>query len=143
MTFLELALALEQQLGSHQLPIRANARGLADLLDGSALHAEAMRRVLAVLFGANRCRQLSDPVDHLVSLEALGVVRHDIHQAPASDVDLCRAIDALCDASMAIFNEERSATWPERRALADPRGGACIIPLDPDSRRGPKPRDES
>ncbi|OGI38479.1 MAG: hypothetical protein A2140_10270 [Candidatus Muproteobacteria bacterium RBG_16_62_13] len=131
MTFLELVQTLEQHLGSHQLPLRPHARGLADLIDDGALHPDLMRRLLRDLYVANRCRRLADPVSQTITLDVLGSIRFEILESPSSDIDLCRTIEEFCTAVTTLFAEHGKLIEPaDQSKPKGGNGGARIIPLD-------------
>jgi hypothetical protein len=143
MTFLELMQALERRLGSHQLPLRAQARGLSDLIEDGALHPDLMRRLSRDLYVANRCRQLSDTVSPDLTLDILGSIRFEILESPASDVDLCHAIEEFCAVVTALLNQDQAAAGAAPPPAVASARGARVIPLDPARRTARVRRDRA
>ena len=137
MTFLELVQAVEHGLGSHQLPLRSDARGLTDLVDASALHPDLMRRLLGAVFAANHCRRLTDPVERSATLDALGSIRCEILEAPASDIDVCRSLDEFCAVVTARFaGDDVSGETDAPSGPAGSGDGGNVITLDSARRPG-------
>jgi len=120
MNFLELMQTLERRLGYQHLPLNASARGIKDILDGSAVHHELMTRLLRAIFAANRCQRLTDPVTHAATFNALGPLRLETLRAGSTDVctyrfleELCRALDrAFADVAIPSHSTKACVTMP-------------------------------
>jgi len=120
MNFLELMQTLERRLGYQHLPLNASARGIKDILDGSAVHHELMTRLLRAIFAANRCQRLTDLVTHAATFNALGPLRLETLRAGSTDVctyrfleELCRALDrAFADVAIPSHSRKAGVTMP-------------------------------
>ncbi len=120
MNFLELMQTLEERLGYQHLPLNPSARGIKDILDGSAVHHELMIRLVRAIFTANRCQRLADPVTHAATFNALGPLRLETLRSGSTDVctyrfleELCRTLDrAFADDAMPAREAKPRATPP-------------------------------
>jgi hypothetical protein len=125
MNFLELLRKLEVQLGYHQLPLNPSASTLKNLFETIALHDELMKRLAQEIYAANRCRQLSDPVERAATFEAFAPLRLQVLQSKHTDVDLFRFIDDLCTALDRAFGGEALTRVTDK----DARRNADVVEL--------------
>ncbi|MBI3899362.1 MAG: hypothetical protein HY308_13840 [Gammaproteobacteria bacterium] len=127
MKFFELMQQLEAHLGYHQIPLNAGATNLKNLFECSPLHHELMMRLTQAIYSGNRCRRLSDNIEHNVTFEAIGPIRLQVLQSPQTDVDLFRLINELC----VIVDRSFGPAAPHRTDEDVPPTNAQIIELAP------------
>ena len=128
MTFRELAIWLENRLGTCHLLVNRTAKEPADLLQATGLHDRLVRELLKAIYKGNKCYHVRAYVSAERTLEALQPVREKVLDQPATDlttVDFLDAVDAAVRAAFAL---------PAMLGNRPDEGTAQIIPL-PNRRR--------
>ncbi|GAB4348130.1 MAG: hypothetical protein Kow0073_00670 [Immundisolibacter sp.] len=122
MTYRELAIWLENQLGTCHLLINRAAKEPADLLLATGLHDRLVKELLRAIYKSNRCYHIRARISAEPTLAALQPIREKVLDQPATDLLTVRFLDAVDAAVRAAF----------RLPLHDhprPAAPAQIIPL--------------
>ena len=106
MNFKELIECLADEIGYHQVPINAHARGVDELFENCALHHELMMRLMRAIHRHNDCRALTDVVTRVATLGAIAPIRLEVLHSPKTDIDTKRLMDDFCTAVDKAFENE-------------------------------------
>jgi hypothetical protein len=128
MTFRELAIWLENRLGTCHLLVNRDAKEPADLLLATGLHDRLLRELLRAVYKANRCYHIRARLSAESTLTALQPLREKVLEEPATDLHTVRLLDAVDRAVRAAF------AVPLAQPAAPDLIGGQVIPL-PVSRR--------
>lgn len=123
MTFRELAIWLENRLGTCYLLVNRAAKEPADLLQATGLHDRLVHELLRAVYKSNRCYHIRAPVSAERTLAALQPVREKVLDQAATDLSTVRFLDAVDAAVRAAF------VLPAARESRPHSGPAQIIPL--------------
>ncbi|ANX04357.1 hypothetical protein [Immundisolibacter cernigliae] len=123
MTFRELAIWLENQLGTCHLLVNRAAKEPADLLLATGLHDRLLNELMRAVYKSNRCYHIRAAIQAGPTLAALQPVRERILDQPTTDLSTVRFLDAVDSAVRAAFGLSQV-----RRAGPDD-GPGQIIPL--------------
>lgn len=123
MTFRELAIGLENQLGTCHLLVNRAAKEPADLLLATGLHDRLLNELMRAVYKSNRCYHIRAAIQAGPTLAALQPVRERILDQPTTDLSTVRFLDAIDGAVRAAFRLSQA-----RRGRADD-GPGKIIPL--------------
>jgi len=123
MTFRELAIWLENQLGTCHLLVNRTAKEPADLLLATGLHDRLVNELMRAVYKSNRCYHIRAAIQAGPTLAALQPIREKILDQPTTDLSTARFLDAVDGAVRAAFG--LSST---RRDRPDD-GPGQIIPL--------------
>ena len=128
MTFRELAILLENRLGTCHLLVNRDAKEPADLLLATGLHDRLLRELLTAVYKANRCYHIRAPLSAVNTLAALQPLREKVLDEAATDLHTVRLLDAVDRAVRAAF------VMPSAPLAAPVLAAGEVIPL-PASRR--------
>jgi hypothetical protein len=128
MTFRELAIWLENRLGTCHLLVNRDAKEPADLLLATGLHDRLLRELLRAVYKANRCQHIRARLSAESTLTALQPLREKVLEEPTTDLHTVRLLDAVDRAVRAAF------AVPLAQPAAPDLIGGQVIPL-PVSRR--------
>lgn len=103
MTFRELAIRLENHLGTCHLLVNRDAKEPADLLLATGLHDRLLKELLRAVYKANRCYHIRAPLLAENTLAALQPLREKVLEEPATDLHTVRLMDAIDRAVRAAF----------------------------------------
>ena len=106
MNFKELIECLADEIGYHQVPLNAHARGVDELFENCALHHELMMRLMRAIHRHNDCRTLTDGVTRVATLGAVAPIRLEVLHSPKTDIDTKRLMDDFCTAVDKAFENE-------------------------------------
>lgn len=123
MTFRELAIWLENQLGTCHLLVNRAAKEPADLLLATGLHDRLLNELMRAVYKSNRCYHIRAAIQAGPTLAALQPVREKILDQPTTDLSTVRFLDAIDTAVRAAFGLSQT-----RRGQPDDGPGE-IIPL--------------
>ncbi|MDD3650814.1 hypothetical protein [Immundisolibacter sp.] len=127
MTFRELAIWLENRLGTCHLLVNRDAKEPADLLLATGLHDRLVRELLRAVYKSNRCYHIRARLSAERTLAALQPVREKVLDDPGTDLHTVQFLDAVDVAVRAAF-----AVPPPAPVSLAPRGR--VIPLPPSRR---------
>ena len=128
MTFRELAIWLENHLGTCHLLVNRDAKEPADLLLATGLHDRLLKELLRAVYKANRCYHIRARLSAETTLAALQPLREKVLEQAATDLHTVRLLDAVDLAVRAAF------AMPSMQQRAPDMTIGQIIPL-PGSRR--------
>lgn len=123
MTYRELAIWLENRLGTCHLLVNRAAKEPADLLQATGLHDRLVHELLRAVYKSNRCYHIRASILAGPTLAALQPLREKILDQPTTDLSTVRFLDAVDLAVRAAFG-----LAPTRRPRPD-TNAAQIIPL--------------
>ena len=123
MTFRELAIWLENQLGTCHLLVNRTAKEPADLLLATGLHDRLVNELMRAVYKSNRCYHIRAAILAGPTLAALQPVREKVLDQPTTDLSTVRFLDALDVAVRAAFGLSMT------RHNRPDDGPARIIPL--------------
>lgn len=103
MTYRELAIWLENQLGTCHLLVNRAAKEPADLLLATGLHDRLVKELLQAVYKNNRCYHIRTRLSAERTLAALQPVREKVLDQPATDLLTVRFLDAVDAAVRAAF----------------------------------------
>lgn len=103
MTFRELAIWLENRLGTCHLLVNRDAKEPADLLLATGLHDKLLKELLRAVYKANRCYHIRAGLSAENTLAALQPLREKVLEEPATDLHTVRLLDAIDLAVRAAF----------------------------------------
>ncbi len=103
MTFRELAIWLENHLGTCHVLVNRDAKEPADLLMATGLHDRLLKELLRAVYKANRCYHIRAPLSAGNTLAALQPLREKVLEEPATDLHTVRLLDAVDRAVRAAF----------------------------------------
>ncbi|MBC7160771.1 hypothetical protein [Immundisolibacter sp.] len=103
MTFRELAIWLENQLGTCHLLVNRAAKEPADLLLATGLHDRLVNELMRAVYKSNRCYHIRAAIQAGPTLAALQPVREKILDQPTTDLSTVRFLDAFDSAVRAAF----------------------------------------
>ena len=126
MTFRELAIWLENRLGTCHLLVNREAKEPADLLLATGLHDRLVHELLRAVYKSNRCYHIRARLSADHTLRALQPVREKVLDEPATDLHTVRFLDALDAAVRAAF-----ALPPARRTRPVSLGQVIALPGAP------------
>jgi hypothetical protein len=134
--FKELTEHLADEIGYHQVPLNACARGVDEILESCALHHELMMRLMRAIHRHNDCRKLTDRVTRVATLEAIAPIRLEVLHSPRTDIDTKRLMDDICAAVDKAFEHESvQVHGPDHAAAATQKKHGEVISLDGYRRR--------
>ncbi len=107
MTFRELAIWLENQLGTCHLLVNRTAKEPADLLLATGLHDRLVNELMRAVYKSNRCYHIRAIIQAGPTLAALQPVREKILDQPTTDLSTVRFLDAIDTAVRAAFGLSR------------------------------------
>ncbi len=123
MTFRELAIRLENQLGTCHLLVNRTAKEPADLLLATGLHDRLVNELMRAVYKSNRCYHIRAAILAGPTLAALQPLREKVLDQPSTDLSTVRFLDAIDAAVRAAFGLSQT-----RRGRPDD-GPGQIIPL--------------
>jgi hypothetical protein len=123
MTFRELAIWLENQLGTCHLLVNRAAKEPADLLLATGLHDRLVNELMRAVYKSNRCYHIRAAIQAGPTLAALQPVREKILDQPTTDLSTVRFLDAVDTAVRAAFGLSQT------RRAGPGEGPGQIIPL--------------
>jgi hypothetical protein len=103
MTFRELAIWLENRLGTCHLLVNRDAKEPADLLLATGLHDRLLKELLTAVYKNNRCYHIRARLSAQNTLAALQPLREKVLDEPATDLHTVRLLDAVDQAVRAAF----------------------------------------
>ncbi|MFZ5493298.1 MAG: hypothetical protein ACOY6E_12475 [Pseudomonadota bacterium] len=103
MTFRELAIWLENRLGTCHLLVNRDAKEPADLLLATGLHDRLLKELLTAVYKSNRCYHIRARLSAQNTLAALQPLREKVLEEPATDLHTVRLLDAVDLAVRAAF----------------------------------------
>ena len=103
MTFRELAIWLENRLGTCHLLVNRAAKEPADLLQATGLHDRLVQELLRAIYKSNRCYHIRAQLSPERTLAALQPVREKVLDRPGTDLSTVCFLDAFDDAVRAAF----------------------------------------
>ena len=106
MNFKELTEHLADEIGYHQVPLNARARGVDEIFENCALHHELMMRLMRAIHRHNECRKLTDVVTRVATLGAIAPIRLEVLHSSRTDIDTKRLMDDFCTAVVKAFEHE-------------------------------------
>lgn len=136
MNFKELIECLADEIGYHQVPLNARARGVDELFESCALHHELMMRLMRAIHRHNDCRKLTDGVTRAATLAAIAPIRLEVLHSSKTDIDTKRLMDDFCSAvDKAFAHEPVQALNPRNPPTATHAKRGEVISLDRYRRR--------
>ncbi len=124
-TFREMMLSLCERVGSHHLPVRADACEIHDFLDQDAVHHDLVKRLVRDVYRANRCSHLDASVTLTTTFTALGLIRGDVIRSGRCDVDQLGLLEEIG----AQVAELLAPSEPPAPAATEPAHGAGVRPM--------------
>ena len=103
MTFRELAIWLENRLGTCHLLVNREAKEPADLLLATGLHDRLVHELLRAVYKSNRCYHIRARLSAERTLAALQPVREKVLDQPATDLLTVCFLDAVDSAVRTAF----------------------------------------
>lgn len=123
MTYRELAIWLENELGTCHLLVNRAAKEPADLLLATGLHDQLVRELLRAVYKSNRCYHIRARLSAERTLAALQPVREKVLDQPATDLLTVRFLDAVDAAVRGAFR------LPDKGQPTPVTAPAKVIPL--------------
>ncbi len=123
MTFRELAIWLEIQLGTCHLLVNRTAKEPADLLLATGLHDRLVNELMRAVYKSNRCYHIRAAILAGPTLAALQPVREKTLDQPTTDLSTVRFLDSIDVAVRAAFGLSPA------RSLRPDTKTAQVIPL--------------
>ncbi len=108
MTFRELTIWLENQLGTCHLLVNRTAKEPADLLLATGLHDRLVNELMRAVYKSNRCYHIRAVIQAGPTLAALQPVREKILDQATTDLSTVRFLDAIDTAVRAAFGLSRT-----------------------------------
>jgi hypothetical protein len=94
---------LAEFVGHHQLPVKADAADINDILEGDPVHSELIREVVRSIYRSGRCSHLDAEVRAETVFNSLGGIRGRLFADGDTDVDQINLLEELGWASRALF----------------------------------------
>ena len=90
-------------VGHHQLPIKADAADINDILDGEPVHCALVREVVRSIYRSGRCGHLDAEVRAETVFNSLGGIRGRLLADGETDIDQINLLEELGWAARALF----------------------------------------
>lgn len=99
----DLMSRLADLVGRHQLPVRADAADINDILDGDPVHYELVRELVRSIYRSSRCGHLDDEVRAETVFNTLGGIRGRLLAEGDTDIDQVNLLEELGWAARTLF----------------------------------------
>lgn len=100
----DLMIRLAELVGRHQLPIRADATDINEILDGDPVHYELVREVVRSIYRSGGCSHLDAKVRAESVFNSLGGIRGHLMTDQETDIDQINLLEELGWALRMVFS---------------------------------------
>lgn len=114
LTYRELLLILELELGTQHILVNRNAKEPGDILLPTGVHDSLLGKLTKAIYKKSRCYHIKAPVLPAEALSVLQAFREEKLLSKQTDWDTVRLLDQIYWLFTELFSNAQPATNPER-----------------------------